>query len=74
MRRDPAPQGSVLSALISEAEITCPHCGETITVVLDLSVPAQSYVEDCFVCCRPISISYTADGGELLAVMADAEC
>lgn len=36
----------------------CPFCGETISILLDLSVPSQSYVEDCEVCCRPIDISY----------------
>ncbi len=36
----------------------CPFCGETISVLLDLSVPSQSYVEDCEVCCRPIDIGY----------------
>jgi hypothetical protein len=40
---------------------------------LDLSVHSQSYVEDCFVCCRPIAIGYTAEDGELMAVTADAE-
>jgi Cysteine-rich CPXCG len=28
-------------------------------MVLDLSVPRQTYVEDCEVCCNPIEISYT---------------
>lgn len=36
----------------------CPFCGETISILLDLSVPSQSYVEDCEVCCRPIDIGY----------------
>ncbi|MFQ5634607.1 MAG: CPXCG motif-containing cysteine-rich protein [Gammaproteobacteria bacterium] len=49
----------------------CPHCGERITIVLDLSVAGQAYIEDCFVCCRPISVSYTADGGELTGVTAN---
>jgi transcription elongation factor Elf1 len=42
----------------------CPHCGETISVLLDVSVPDQEYIEDCEVCCRPIEISYqiNADG------------
>ena len=61
-----------MSALTTETEIGCPHCGETITVVLDLSVGEQTYIEDCFVCCRPISISYTAADGELESVTADA--
>jgi transcription elongation factor Elf1 len=36
----------------------CPYCGEEISMVLDLSVQHQSYVEDCEVCCNPIEISY----------------
>ena len=27
-------------------------------MVLDLSVPRQTYVEDCEVCCNPIEITY----------------
>jgi len=30
-------------------------------MVLDLSVPGQTYVEDCEVCCNPIEISYSVD-------------
>lgn len=61
-----------MSALTTEADVECPHCGERITVVLDLSVSEQTYIEDCFVCCRPISIGYTATAGELTGVTADA--
>lgn len=50
---------------LEEREVDCPYCGERITVLLDLSVPAQRYVEDCQVCCRPIELSYTAPGGAL---------
>ena len=28
-------------------------------MVLDLSVPRQSYIEDCEVCCNPIEVSYS---------------
>jgi hypothetical protein len=34
-------------------------------MVLDLSEPAQSYVEDCEVCCQPIEIHYASAAGEL---------
>ena len=44
-----------------EHAFTCPYCGEEITVVLDLSVHQQSYVEDCEVCCNPIELSYTVE-------------
>lgn len=40
--------------LLTEAEISCPYCGETSSVLIDSSVEDQHYIEDCQVCCRPI--------------------
>jgi hypothetical protein len=37
---------------------TCPYCWEEISMVLDASVPSQTYVEDCEVCCNPIEVHY----------------
>jgi Cysteine-rich CPXCG len=51
--------------LLQDRDATCPHCWETISLTLDLSVPEQSYVEDCPVCCRPMVVSYTTEDGEL---------
>src|SRR5260370_31153764 len=42
------------AALETEADVTCPHCGETMTITLDPGGGrAQEYLEDCQVCCRP---------------------
>ena len=43
----------------------CPYCGEEISMVLDLSVRRQTYVEDCEVCCNPIEISYSVEDDAL---------
>lgn len=51
--------------LETTAEVSCPHCGELITLFLDLSVEEQTYIEDCSVCCRPMTVSYSASNGEL---------
>ena len=59
--------------VLHEKTICCPCCGESIGVVLDLSVPVQRYVEDCSVCCRPILLSYSSLAGELLELAAHAE-
>jgi transcription elongation factor Elf1 len=48
-----------------EHYFSCPYCGEEISMVLDLSVPQQIYVEDCEVCCNPIEIRYSAADDEL---------
>ncbi len=49
-------------ALDGETEVTCPYCGETVTIVLDpASGPKQDYVEDCEVCCRPWQVTVRYD-------------
>lgn len=40
----------------SECRLRCPYCGEAISVLVDHSVAEQSYIEDCEVCCQPISL------------------
>lgn len=51
---------------------SCPHCGERISVVLDLSADQQHYVEDCEVCCSPIEISFRVEEGALISFEARA--
>ena len=48
-----------------EARITCPFCWEVLTILVDLSIDEQDYIEDCQVCCQPIRITYRSDNGEL---------
>lgn len=43
----------------------CPNCGENISMVLDLSVGSQSYIEDCEVCCSPLQINFETENGEV---------
>ena len=48
-----------------EGSYVCAACGEQIVVPIDLSQgSAQSYEEDCPVCCRPnvINVRIEADG------------
>lgn len=39
-------------------------------MLLDCSVTAQRYVEDCEVCCRPIEVWYRAEQGEIAGFQA----
>jgi len=45
---------------------TCPHCWEEISMLIDVSVPYQKYVEDCEVCCNPLEITARCEEGELV--------
>lgn len=50
--------------------VQCPYCGQQIDVGVDPSVPYQEYIEDCQVCCRPITLSVTAQAGSSPRVVA----
>ena len=39
----------------------CPYCGESIELLIDISIDSQKYIEDCSVCCRPIQVSVLVD-------------
>ena len=45
-----------------EKYFNCPYCGETISMMLDISTGSQQYIEDCEICCRPIEIKYFLNG------------
>jgi transcription elongation factor Elf1 len=56
--------------------VECPYCGESFETELDLSAGSQQYVEDCYVCCRPIEFRVEVDAeGELagLTLLRDDE-
>lgn len=60
--------------MIDESSISCPYCGETITIAVDSTAGDQQYVEDCFVCCQPIMLYIqTDDQGQLLSIQAEPE-
>jgi uncharacterized Zn finger protein len=51
--------------LTEAAWVSCPHCGEEVEVLVDAGGgPAQEYVEDCEVCCRPwqVRVAIGRDG------------
>jgi hypothetical protein len=39
-----------------EYKVSCPYCGEQLSILIDGSVGQQEYIEDCQVCCRPMTI------------------
>ncbi|WFE69593.1 CPXCG motif-containing cysteine-rich protein [Thiomicrospira sp. R3] len=55
--------------------IQCPYCWEVIEIVIDPSEPQQDYIEDCFVCCRPIhlQVSITHTGEPVVQARSEDE-
>lgn len=59
--------------MLEEHFFTCPYCWQQISMLLDLSVEAQTYVEDCEVCCRPILIHFETEDEALVAFDASQD-
>ena len=59
-----APAWPQTRPMLPSTSIQCPYCGESITVLVDDSAGDQHYIEDCQVCCRPISIQVTVEDGQ----------
>jgi len=60
-----------MNLALVEKPVVCPFCGETISVLLDLSAGSQSYVEDCPVCCRPMDVSFEVDDDGRLSMSVE---
>ena len=59
--------------MLPSFEIQCPYCGETIEILVDDSAGEQRYIEDCQVCCRPITIAVEFDDGGDPSVSVSSE-
>ncbi|MGJ4803620.1 CPXCG motif-containing cysteine-rich protein [Luteimonas sp. SDU82] len=61
--------------MLDYQDVECPYCSEVIGLALDLSAGAQRYVEDCQVCCRPITVvlDVESDGSCRVQVLAQDE-
>jgi len=53
--------------------IQCPYCWEKFDLVVDCSQEEQSYIEDCWVCCRPIEFTVTVDQNNDVEVLAKSQ-
>lgn len=58
-----------------EKQVQCPYCWEQFTILVDGSEASQEYIEDCYVCCRPINfIVNIEDEGEVyIQALSDDE-
>jgi transcription elongation factor Elf1 len=62
-----------LTDLVKEHYFTCPHCGENISFLVDLTVGKQSYIEDCEICCNPIKVNLSIEDNTISFFEANPE-
>jgi hypothetical protein len=60
--------------VLDSITLRCPFCGERFETTVDASAGDSEYVEDCPVCCRPISLHLrTGATGDLEGLDADRD-
>lgn len=61
--------------MLGSQDVRCPCCGEPVSLGLDTSAGPQRYIEDCHVCCRPMTVvlDVDPDGVGHVQVMAEDE-
>ena len=53
---------------------TCPYCGVTLSVRLDVTGGRkQAMAYDCETCCRPIALAFEFEGEEVISFTAEPE-
>ena len=58
----------------NQQSVQCPYCGEAFETEIDVSGGSQEYIEDCYVCCRPIVFQVEIDvNGELTGLEVQRE-
>jgi hypothetical protein len=51
---------------------TCPYCWQNISMLIDMSIEKQFYIEDCETCCNPIQVSCYVFNNELASFEANS--
>jgi len=54
--------------LLNTVSIQCPYCGDAVDITVDCSIDYQQYIEDCYVCCRPMQLSVSVDEHHVASV------
>lgn len=53
---------------VQQIDLSCPWCGESFSTQIDTSQGPHEHIEDCFVCCRPMSVIVECELGEIFSV------
>ncbi|WP_205422665.1 CPXCG motif-containing cysteine-rich protein [Seongchinamella sediminis] len=59
--------------MLTQQTVSCPYCGESIEVLIDEEEVGHEYIEDCQVCCRPITFVLSMDFAGQLSVSVHDE-
>ena len=50
--------------------VQCPYCGETVELDIEPLEEAQTFIEDCSVCCKPIQYEVVMNADDEIEIIA----
>ena len=56
---------------MEEQFFQCPYCWENISMLVDVSIAFQNYIEDCEICCNPIQLKIAIENSEISSFTAE---
>lgn len=56
--------------ILVEAGVQCPHCWEKSVIEVDTSLGDFETVEDCSVCCVPMTLRIACRSGQVVSIEA----
>jgi hypothetical protein len=59
--------------IIEPVSVQCPYCGELMELQVDCSEGSQEFMEDCPVCCKPVTVTVTLGDFGIESVEAKPE-
>jgi hypothetical protein len=59
--------------IIETVPVQCPYCGEIMELQIDCSEGNQEFMEDCPVCCKPVTVTVTVGDYGIESVEAKPE-
>lgn len=57
--------------MTEELFYSCPYCFSEVSIIADLSIPEQEYIEDCERCCNPIEFKIMSSYGSVTSFEVD---
>jgi hypothetical protein len=59
--------------IIEPVSVQCPYCGEVMDLQVDCSEGSQEFMEDCPVCCKPVTVTVSIGDFGIESVEAKPE-
>ena len=56
---------------LQHIQIACPACWQNCELEIDPTLGDQDFIEDCWVCCRPMKVQVTVWDGEVQVDVSD---